>query len=87
VRESKGLMGLPAPPLGYEGTVLTPAGPQHVTDGVLKVGQHSLHIDTEGTVFGPNDQPVARVVGGKLTPIQGQQQQAQTQPPQQQGQV
>lgn len=75
MRESRGLMGLPAPALGYDGTVLTPVGPQEVKDGVLKVAHRTLHIDTDGTVFGPNDKPIAKVVNGRLTPMNAQQQQ------------
>ena len=77
MRESKGLMGLPAPALGYDGVVQTPGGPIKVTDGVMKVGQKTLDVSVDGQVTDEQGKALAKVVNGKLTPLQQAPQQPQ----------
>ncbi len=75
MRESKGLMGLPAPPLGYDGVVQTPGGPIEVVDGVMTLGKNKLDVSVAGEVTDPAGKVIAHVENGKLVPPKGQQQQ------------
>lgn len=76
MRESKGLMGLPAPRIGYDGVIQVNGQPVPVSDGVLQLGQQRLFVEDDGTVTNEQGKQVARVQGGKLMPLQQQQQAA-----------
>ena len=82
MRESRGLMGLPAPPMGYDGMVMIGQRQVQVNDGVLEIQGKRLHVAEDGQVKNDQDQTVARVVNGQLVPAQQQAPQ-----PQQQGQT
>lgn len=75
MRESKGLMGLPAPSIGYDGVIQAGQQQIHVTDGVLQMGGRRLHVAEDGNVTDEQDKPVAVVKDGKLMPLQQPQQQ------------
>lgn len=70
MRPSKGLMGLPAPALGYDGVVRTPVGPARVVDGVMRMGEKYFNVSEDGQVADEQGKPVAQVVNGQLQPLQ-----------------
>lgn len=72
MRDSRGLMGLPAPALGYDGMVIVGQGQIQVKDGDLTMQGHHFYVDEQGMVFqGDADRPVARVMNGRLVPVGG----------------
>ena len=72
MRESKGLMGLPAPSLGFDGLVQIGMSQVEVKDGDLTVQGRRLYVDEEGIVYDERDREVARVQNGRLVPLRGQ---------------
>lgn len=75
MRKSVGLMGLPAPLIGYDGMVQIGGAQVKVTDGVLRMGPRRLFVDEDGSVLDEKQKPVAKVVNGTVTPLQQPQQQ------------
>ena len=70
MRESRGLMGLPAPALGFDGVLaIQGVGRVEVKDGELRIGKMHLYIDEQGVAYDDNDRPVARVQNGQLVPM------------------
>ena len=69
MRESRGLMGLPAPALGFDGMLIVGQGRVEVKDGELNIGKLHLFVDTDGTAYDDQDRPVARVQNGTLVPM------------------
>lgn len=72
MRQSRGLMGLPAPAIGYDGVVQVGMTKIRVSDGVMRVGGRRLNVDEDGTVKDEQDRPVAKVVNGQVQPLQQQ---------------
>lgn len=73
MRQSVGLMGLPAPAMGYDGIVQAGGQQIQVVDGVMELGGHKLHVSEDGQVTDDQDKPIAKVVNGQVIPIQQQQ--------------
>jgi hypothetical protein len=73
VRESKGLMGLPAPHIGYDGIVQAGMQRIQINDGVLQMNGKQFSVSEDGQVTDQQDKPVAMVKDGKLIPMQQQQ--------------
>lgn len=73
VRTSVGLMGLPAPVIGYDGMIQAGMQKIQVLDGVLKIGGRRFHVSEQGQVTDEQDRPVAQIQNGKLVPLQQQQ--------------
>lgn len=71
MRDSRGLMGLPAPALGYDGVVIAGMTRVEVKDGELKLQGRSFYVDEQGLVYqSDGDKPIARVVNGRLAGMQ-----------------
>lgn len=74
MRESRGLMGLPAPHIGYDGIVQAGMQRIQVSDGVMQINGRQLSVSVDGRVTDEQDKPVAMVKDGKLMALQQQQQ-------------
>jgi hypothetical protein len=79
MKPSKGLMGLSAPQVGYDGEVIVAGRRLRVANGVMKVGQKTLQVSEDGIVSDEHGQPLGKVVNGQVVPMQQVQQQAQQQ--------
>ena len=78
MRPSRGLMGLPSPPLGYDGVVQVGSMQRvQVADGEMRYGGKRFTVDYNGRVTDEQQKPVAVVQDGKLIPIPPQQDQSQ----------
>lgn len=72
MRESRGLMGLPAPSLGYDGMVMVGGQQIQVHDGAMQIQGRRFSVSEDGRVTDEHDQPVAMVKNGQMTPLQQQ---------------